>query len=223
MSTMHRARATMFGLAHHPARYERLTGHLAGRLFTRVVADVVAAALPPGARVLDVGTGPGALPRRLAGECPGLRIDAVDLSAEMIERARRGAADAGLDGITFEVADVARLRHPDDTFDLVVSTASQHHWADPRGGMAEVGRVLRPGAQAWIYDFRWALRRAENAARAVSPELVVSRQSPLTGTSWLNPIGRLVLRTVGSDRPGNGSDQPGNVADRIDPGSARSR
>jgi ubiquinone/menaquinone biosynthesis C-methylase UbiE len=71
--------------------------------------------------------------------------------------------------ITFTVADVGRLPFPDGSFDLVVSTISQHHWTDPAGGLQEVNRVLRPGAQAWIYDFRWVLRRAQVAAGTVSP------------------------------------------------------
>jgi SAM-dependent methyltransferase len=41
---------------------------------------------------------------------------------------------------------VAALAFPDGSFDLVVSTLSMHHWADPTAGVAEIGRVLRPGA-----------------------------------------------------------------------------
>jgi ubiquinone/menaquinone biosynthesis C-methylase UbiE len=197
MPTIHDARATMFGLAHQAERYERLAGHVAGRLYGRVAADLVAAAFPPGARILDVGTGPGLLPLRIAAACPQLTVHAVDLSPQMIDRARQTAAAAGqAEAVTFTVADVARLPFPDDTFDLVVSTISQHHWTDPGAGLRELNRVLRPEAQAWIYDFRWALRRAQTAARTASPPPVISRQSPLEGTSRLNLIGRLVLRTA---------------------------
>jgi SAM-dependent methyltransferase len=203
MPTIHHARATMFGLAHHAQRYERLTGRLTGRLYGRVAADLIAAALPPGARVLDVGTGPGLLPLRIAAACPQLRVDAVDLSPEMIDRARQiDAATGRSQAVTFTVADVARLPFPDATFDLVVSTVSQHHWTDPGAGLRELSRVLRPEGQAWIYDFRWALGRAQTAARTASPPLVISRQSPLEGTSQLNPIGRLVLRAAHPTPPG---------------------
>jgi ubiquinone/menaquinone biosynthesis C-methylase UbiE len=203
MATIHDAHATMFGLAHHGELYERLAGRLAGRLYGRVAADLVAAALPPDARILDVGTGPGLLPLSIAAACPQLRIDAVDLSPQMIDRARRRAAATGqAEAVSFMVADVARLPFPDATFDLVVSTLSQHHWSDPGAGLRELNRVLRPEAQAWIYDLRWALRRAQNAARTASPPPVISRQSPLEGTSGLNPIGRLVLRTAPPIPPG---------------------
>jgi len=197
MPTIHDAHATMFGLAHHGKLYERVAGRLAGRLYRRVAADVSAATLAPGARILDVGTGPGLLPLRIAAACPELLIDAVDLSEQMIDRARHGAAgDVAVQAVTFTVADVAELPFPDATFDLVVSTISQHHWTDPGAGMRELNRVLRPGAQAWIYDFRGALGRAHTAAGTVSPPPSISRQSPLDGTSRLNPIGRLVLRTA---------------------------
>jgi SAM-dependent methyltransferase len=38
--------------------------------------------------------------------------------------------------------------------DLVVSTFSLHHWADATAGLVEIGRVLRPGARALVWDFR---------------------------------------------------------------------
>jgi ubiquinone/menaquinone biosynthesis C-methylase UbiE len=196
MPTIHDAHATMFGLARHGELYERWAGRIAGRLYGRVSADIAAAALPPGARILDVGTGPGLLPLRIAVACPQLTIDAVDLSRQMIDRARQSAATGQAETVTFTVADVAALPFPDATFDLVVSTLSQHHWADPEAGLNEIVRVLRPDAQAWVYDIRWALRRAQTAARTISPPPAISRQSPLESTSRFNPIGRLVLQSV---------------------------
>jgi ubiquinone/menaquinone biosynthesis C-methylase UbiE len=54
----------------------------------------------------------------------------------------------------FQAGDVADLKFPDASFDIVVSTLSMHHWADPTRGMAEIGRVLRPDGRALIWDFR---------------------------------------------------------------------
>ena len=53
------------------------------------------------------------------------------------------------------VGDVAALAFPDRSFDLVVSTLSMHHWADPTAGLAEIGRVLRPGGRALVLDTDW--------------------------------------------------------------------
>ena len=53
--------------------------------------------------------------------------------------------------------DVVTLPFADGSVDLVVSTLSLHHWDDPAAGLDEIVRVLAPGGQAWIYDFRPAL------------------------------------------------------------------
>jgi ubiquinone/menaquinone biosynthesis C-methylase UbiE len=195
MHSIQRARTSMFGLAHHPQHYESFAARLGARLYRRVANDVAlavaAGVLPADARILDAGTGPGLLPRRIAENCPQLRIDAIDVSAEMIAAAR-SATDRPA-RIDFTEADVAALPFADGSFDLVVSSISQHHWADPGAGMREIARVLRPGAPAWIYDFRWSLNRARAGAETVRPAVGLTRQSPLPGSSWLNPIGRLIL------------------------------
>jgi SAM-dependent methyltransferase len=141
------------------AAYDTLSRLLLGRLLGRVAADVAAAA-PEGARVLEVGCGPGHLSIQLAGE-HGLEVTGLDLDPAMIARARANADRPG-DGHrrrpSFLVGDVASLAFPDRSFDLVISTMSMHHWADPTAGLAEIGRVLRPGARALIWDFRPAAR-----------------------------------------------------------------
>src|SRR6266536_677659 len=158
MPTIHRAHGSRFGSFDHPDRYDRWASRFFGGLYERVAADVAAAGLPDGARVLDVGTGPGRVPLAIARALPGLRVEGLDLSTEMVAQARRNATDAGLDdAVRFTVGDVADLPYADATFDLVVSTMSQHHWADAAAGLRELRRVLRPGAQVWIYDVRFAL------------------------------------------------------------------
>ena len=139
-----------------PVLYDALSHRLLlGSLFERIAADVAAVA-PDGARVLEVGCGPGRLSIRLARQ-HGLDVTGVDLDPAMIERARANADRPG-DGDqrrpSFLVGDVASLAFPDGSFDLVISTLSMHHWADPTAGLAEIGRVLRPGARALVWDFR---------------------------------------------------------------------
>jgi len=71
---------------------------------------------------------------------PQPRIDGVDLSPAMVAAARRDCAVAGLaERVTFQVADVAALPHPDTTFDLITSSLSLHHWADPTPASANYG------------------------------------------------------------------------------------
>jgi ubiquinone/menaquinone biosynthesis C-methylase UbiE len=87
----------------------------------------------------------------------GLEVTGLDLDPAMISRARATADRPGNGDQrrpSFLVGDVASLAFPDQSFDLVVSTLSMHHWANPTAGLAEISRVLRPGGRALIWDLR---------------------------------------------------------------------
>ena len=194
MPTIHHAHGSRFGTFDHPDRYDRWSNRFMRGLYKRVASDVAAAGLPEGSRVLDVGTGPGRVPLAIAHATPGLRVEGIDLSPEMVGHARRNAAEAGLgDRVAFTEGDVANLPYDDASFDLVVSTISQHHWRDAAGGLRELRRVLRPGGQVWIYDFRLALGRAESAARAAFSSPNLDRKPLRTGWLPVRFIGRLVI------------------------------
>jgi SAM-dependent methyltransferase len=139
--------------------YDALSRLLLGQLHRRIAADVAAVA-PDGAQVLEVGCGPGHLSVQLAGQ-HRLEVTGLDLDPAMIARAAANthrAANRGGRRPSFLVGDVAALAFPDRSFDLVVSTLSMHHWADPAAGLTEIGRVLRPGGRALIWDFRPGVR-----------------------------------------------------------------
>jgi len=162
--------------------YDALSRLLLGSFIERIAADIAAAA-PTGARVLEVGCGPGHLSIRLARQ-HGLEVTGLDLDPAMITRARANAdrsANSDQRPPTLLVGDVAALAFPDRSFDLVVSTLSMHHWADPTAGLAEIGRVLRPGARALIWDFRPGVRPHPFGPRhAHMPDPVEhTRSSPL--------------------------------------------
>ena len=112
----------------------------------------------------------------------------------MIARATSTAKTTSTRNLRFQVADVAALPFADNSVDLVVSTLSLHHWDDPAAGLNEIVRVLGPGGQAWIYDFRTALTATQRDSPADSNADVACLESPLIGTTRLNPIARLVLR-----------------------------
>ena len=138
-------------LVGHAGVYNALSRLLLGPFFGRIAADVVAVA-PDGARVLEVGCGPGHLSIRLARQ-HDLDVTGLDLDPAMIERARANADRAGNGDQrepSFLVGDVTALAFPDGSFDLVVSTLSMHHWADPAAGLVEVNRVQRPGSRALV-------------------------------------------------------------------------
>lgn len=192
--TASRARnhANMYGLTRHARGYELVSGVLARPLYRRVVADVTEAALPAGSVVLDVGTGPGRVARLIAAACPKVEVEGVDLSPEMIARAASTAKTASTRNLRFQVADVVALPFPDGSVDLIVSTLSLHHWDHPAAGLHEILRVLTPGGQAWIYDLRTALKAPQRITSGLDAD--VTLESPLIGTTRLNPMSRLVLR-----------------------------
>jgi len=133
------------------AAYDALSHRLLlGSLFDRIAADIARVA-PVGARVLEVGCGPGRLSIRLARRY-GLDVTGLDLDPAMIGRARTNAG--GEAGPSFLVGDVASMAFPDGSFDVVVSTLSMHHWADPTAGLTEIGRVLGRSGRALVWDFR---------------------------------------------------------------------
>ena len=139
--------------------YDALSRLLLGPFLARIAADVAAVA-PEGARVLEVGCGPGRLSIRLARQ-HGLEMTGLDLDPAMIARAQANTNRPGNGDQrrpSFLVGDMAALAFPDRSFDLVVSTLSMHHWADPAAGLTELGRVLRPGGRALIWDFRPGVR-----------------------------------------------------------------
>jgi ubiquinone/menaquinone biosynthesis C-methylase UbiE len=99
--------------------------------------------LPAGVReILELGTGTGVGARMLAERFPEARVDAVDLSEEMVRIARSNSAALG-DRITFAAADAAELPFDDGRFDLVVQLNVPLY---PR----EIARVLRRGGHVVV-------------------------------------------------------------------------
>lgn len=154
------SRLAMFGLNRLPRVYEFAFGWMGEPLYQRVAADAARVPwLAPGDLVVDIGTGPGRVPRILHRLRPDLDVEGIDVSAEMVQGARATAAraepiTAGPGHLTYTVADVANLPHTDQSVALVVSSLSLHHWPDPDAGLAEIRRVLRPGGRIWIYDVK---------------------------------------------------------------------
>jgi ubiquinone/menaquinone biosynthesis C-methylase UbiE len=99
---------------------------------------------------LDVGTGAGHTAMAIAPLVH--RVDAVDLTEEMMDQARKLCHHRGITNISFHVADAMSLPFPDASYDIVTCRRAAHHFTDVRKALAEMVRVLRPGGRLVIDD-----------------------------------------------------------------------
>jgi SAM-dependent methyltransferase len=117
---------------------------------TRPVAERLVDLLEPrpGQVILELAAGPGdtgfsALPRLL----PGGRLVTTDVAPEMLDAARRRAAELGLEDVSFAVEDAAALTFDDDAFDGILCRWGLMLIPDMDAAAAEMRRVARPGGR----------------------------------------------------------------------------
>jgi ubiquinone/menaquinone biosynthesis C-methylase UbiE len=107
-----------------------------------------------GSRVLDIGTGSGLLSIEIA-KIPNqeFHITAIDISEDILRVAQENIRKAGLvHKIELKACSASALSFPDQSFDLVVSNASLHHWINPLATFSEIKRVTKNGGFCLIRD-----------------------------------------------------------------------
>lgn len=132
------------------------------------IADAIARALPPGARVLEVAPGPGYLAIELARR--GLRVSAVDISRAFVRMVGDHARAAGVE-VDVRHGNASELPHADASFDYIVCRAAFKNFADPLGALNEMHRVLVPGGTASVFDLRKEASRDEIRAEVDAMKL----------------------------------------------------
>jgi len=105
--------------------------------------------LKKGARVLDVGCGTGKFAFRLSGVTRGVKIHGIDISKEMIDKAKSKLRD---EPIEFDVGDVENLPYKSDTFDIITCSNSFHHYPNQKKAVSEMRRVLKKDGKLMIID-----------------------------------------------------------------------
>jgi len=106
--------------------------------------------LPQRARVLEVGSGTGAVSRVIAALTCVTSVVGVDPSPVFVDKANE--LSAGCSGVSFAVGDGQALQFADGEFDLVVLHTTLCHMPDPEKGLAEARRVLKQGGVLAIFD-----------------------------------------------------------------------
>lgn len=133
---------------------------------TELLVDVAVAALAPGARVVDVGTGSGAVALALEDERPDLAVTATDISSDALAVAAVNARRLGLDVEFVRVDLLADVLGP---FDAVVSNPPYVATADAAGLAPEIAEHEPPGALLAGSDGLAVIRRLVGQAAAVAP------------------------------------------------------
>jgi ubiquinone/menaquinone biosynthesis C-methylase UbiE len=132
-----------------------------------------------GARVLDVGCGPGYFARMLAEAVgPEGSVSGIDAAPEMIEYANRKARR--LSNCSFQTGTAESLAFPEAAFDVVVSSLMMHHLPEEGrlGAVREMQRVLRPGGTLLLADFRMPQRGVWHLVASLTGHAAMQRRVP---------------------------------------------
>jgi len=153
---------------HYDAELRRHNEHL--RAATAVAATD---------RVLDIGCGAGQTTRDAARAASSGTVLGVDISEQMLERARRLTREAGLQNITYELGDAQVHRFPPAYFDVLISRFGTMFFADPAVAFANLAAASRPGAR--LVMMVWQGSERNEWATAI-PEALTAPEKHVSAT-----------------------------------------
>ena len=157
---------------------------------------VALASLREGDTVLDLGSGAGFdcfLAARKVGETG--RIIGVDMTPEMIERARENAARGGYGNVEFRTGEIEDLPVSDASVDVIISNCVLNLSPDKNRVFAEAFRVLRPGGRLMISDIV-LLKELPDAVRNSVAALVGCLSGAMMRDKYLGTIREAGFRDI---------------------------
>lgn len=157
--------------------------------------------LRPGNRVLEVGVGTGLSFSFFPSYC---LVNGIDLSEEMLRRARKRIKARGLSNITVERMDASRMAFPDDTFDAVFAAYLITAVPEPWNVLSEIKRTCKKGGLIVLVNhFKSSNKIISSIETSISPfcskhlgfrtdlsisALLNDRELKLTGRRRISPI-----------------------------------
>lgn len=108
--------------------------------------------LKPGMRLLDCGSGMGALTTSLAEHLAPGEVVGIDRDPSQVEAARAWAAEKGARNVRFETGDIQHIPYPDASFDAAFAFTVLEHVKDPLSILREMRRILKPEGVIGILD-----------------------------------------------------------------------
>ncbi len=120
------------------------------------------AGLREGEAVLDLGSG-GGLDCFLAAKKvgPSGRVVGLDMSADMIQLARRNARSVGAENVQFRLGEMEEMPFPDGSFDVIISNCVINLSPDKDAVLRECYRVLKTGGRLRVSDIVWTREPSE--------------------------------------------------------------
>ena len=100
--------------------------------------------------VLDVACGPGLVTMAFAPEVK--QVTGIDITPAMVDRAKQLATEKDVQNVNFETGDVTQLPYPDQSFSIVLTRYSMHHFLEPKQVIQEMLRVCRKDGVVMIVD-----------------------------------------------------------------------
>lgn len=175
-----------------PKRYDLLEEILSlgqNRRWRRAMIDHIVPAGPT--RVLDVATGTAGVALQLARRTPG-RVVGVDLTEAMLRRGRDNVArDQHGSRVALVAGRAEQLPFPDEAFDGLTFTYLLRYVADTAATVAELARVLKPGAPIASLEFYVPPNRFWRAWWWLYTRGVLPAAGSLAGRSWFE-VGRFL-------------------------------